>query len=347
MPILLVENGTFGGGIMPDGWQDGFVAELEAGGVDVRLAWAQEPEDVQAEWLAEAHGLVMFSHTHIDAEFLDRAPNLQIVCTPSVGFDNIDAVECAKRGIYVTNGAGSITETTADLALCLLLGACRRLGANHMAVVAGPEASQPTWFVGAGGLGDDPENKVLGVIGFGRIGQALAHKCRGAFNMEIIYYDPFHIQNTVVGARQMDTLDELLETADFVSINSVLDDSSRHLIGKEQLAKMKKGAYLVNAARGPLVDEEALAEALTSGHLGGAGLDVYEIEPPAFKEDGTTGPCDALRNAPNVFLQPHIGSATTAARQEQQFLAVRNIRAVFVEGRGPLTPVNSPLNPKL
>ena len=94
-------------------------------------------------------------------------------------------------------------------------------------------------------------------------------------------------------------------------------------------------------------DEEALAEALTSGHLGGAGLDVYEIEPPAFKEDGTTGPCDALRNAPNVFLQPHIGSATTAARQEQQFLAVRNIRAVFVEGRGPLTPVNSPLNPKL
>ena len=370
MPILLVENGTFGGGIMPDGWQDGFVAELEAGGVDVRLAWAQEPEDVQAEWLAEAHGLVMFSHTHIDAEFLDRAPNLQIVCTPSVGFDNIDAVECgkcsrslcvffrgslkkrciyvtAKRGIYVTNGAGSITETTADLALCLLLGACRRLGANHMAVVAGPEASQPTWFVGAGGLGDDPENKVLGVIGFGRIGQALAHKCRGAFNMEIIYYDPFHIQNTVVGARQMDTLDELLEAADFVSINSVLDDSSRHLIGKEQLAKMKKGAYLVNAARGPLVDEEALCDALESGHLAGAGLDVFEIEPPDTKPDGTIGPDERLRNAPNVFLQPHSGSATLAARQEMQYLCASNLKAALVDGRGPLTPVNAPLNPKL
>jgi glyoxylate reductase len=382
MPILVVEAATFGGNIMPEGWlvraptawahvphassshratfgapQEGEVAELEAAGVDVRLGLAQQPDDVQAEWLAEANALVMFSHTHIDAEFLDTCLNLQIVLTPSVGFDNIDAVECARRGIYVTNGAGSITETTADLTLCCLLGACRRLGANHMAVVAGPEASARTWFVGAGGLGDDPgeyfggPNKVLGIVGFGRIGQALAQKCRAAFNMDIIFHDISHVSSHVAGARQV-PFDELLATADFVSINSLLDDSSRHLIGKVELAKMKKGSYLINVARGPLVDEDALVEALESGHLAGAGLDVYEYEPPEAKpatddEPGTIGPGKALREAPNVFLQPHSGSATTRARQEMQYLCMRNIKAALVEGRGPLTPVNMPLNAKL
>ena len=305
-----------------------------------------QPEDVQKQWLAEADGFVLFSHSHVDGEFLDGCPNLGIIFTPSVGFDSIDAVECAKRGVWVTNGAGSITETTADLALCLMLGASRHLGSNHMEMKMDPAASSSNWFGGPEGLGDDLTNKTLGVCGFGRIGQNLAQKCRVAFNMRILYYDAFHVQHGVTGAEQV-SFEELLRESDFISINSVLDESSYHLFGAEEFAMMKKGSYLINAARGPLVDEEALAEALTSGHLGGAGLDVYEIEPPAFKEDGTTGPCDALRNAPNVFLQPHIGSATTAARQEQQFLAVRNIRAVFVEGRGPLTPVNSPLNPKL
>eukprot|EP01046_Picozoa_sp_COSAG06_P058817 COSAG06_NODE_11948_length_1443_cov_1.226935_1_plen_343_part_10 len=130
--------------------------------------------------------------------------------------------------------------------------------------------------------------------------------------------------------------DELLATADFVSINSLLDDSSRHLIGKVELAKMKKGSYLINVARGPLVDEDALVEALESGHLAGAGLDVYEYEPPEAKpatddEPGTIGPGKALREAPNVFLQPHSGSATTRARQEMQYLCMRNIKAALVE----------------
>jgi glyoxylate reductase len=339
------------------GWLEASVAELEAGGVDVRLGLAQQPDQVQAEWLAEAHALVMFSHTHIDATFLDTTPNLQIVFTPSVGFDNIDAVECARRGVYVTNGAGSITETTADLTLCCLLGACRRLGANHMAVVAGPDDSAPTWFVGAGGLGDDPgeyfggPNKILGIIGFGRIGQALARKCRAAFNMDIVFHDINHVSNHVTGARQV-SFDELLATADFVSVNCLLDDSSRHLIGKAELAKMQPGSYLINAARGPLVDEEALIEALESGHLAGVGLDVYEYEPPDAKpstddEPGTIGPSKRLREAPNVFLQPHSGSATTRARQEMQYLCMRNIKAALVEGRGPLTPVNMPLTPTL
>ena len=115
---------------------------------------------------------------------------------------------------------------------------------------------------------------------------------------------------------------------------------------------MKQGSYLINAARGPLVDEEALIEALESGHLAGAGLDVYEYEPPQVKpstddEPGTIGPSKRLREAPNVFLQPHSGSATTRARQEMQYLCMRNIKAALVEGRGPLTPVNMPLNPKL
>jgi glyoxylate reductase len=162
----------------------------------VRLGWAQQSDDVQAEWLAECHAIVLQSHIHVDGAWLDRAPNLGIVLTPSVGFDNINAPECASRGIYVTNGAGSITETTADLTLCLLLGACRRLGVNHMAVVAGPAASASSWFVGAGGLGDDPgnyfggPNKILGIVGFGRIGQALAQKCRAAFNMDIVRQAP-------------------------------------------------------------------------------------------------------------------------------------------------------------
>ena len=300
---------------------------------------------------------VLFSHVHVDAAFLDTTPNLQIVFTPSVGFDNIDAVECARRGIYVTNGAGSITETTADLTLCCLLGACRRLGVNHMAVVEGPSASRESWFIGVGGLGDDPgdyfggPNKILGVIGFGRIGQALARKCHAAFGMDIIFHDINNIKTPVAGARQV-SLDELLATADFVSVNSVLDDSSRHLIGKVELAKMKKGSYLINAARGPLVDEDALIEALESGHLAGAGLDVYEYEPPDVKpptddEPGTIGPSKRLRENPNVFLQPHSGSATLRARQEMQYLCMRNIKAALVEGRGPLTPVNMPLNPKL
>ena len=169
--------------------------------------------------------------------------------------------------------------------------------------------------------------------------------------MEIIFHDIAHISNHVAGATQV-SFDELLATADFVSINSLLDDSSRHLIGAAELAKMKHGSYLINCARGPLVDEAALVAALESGHLAGAGLDVYEHEPPDVKpadddEPGTIGPSMALREAPNVFLQPHSGSATTRARQEMQYLCMNNIKAALVEGRGPLTPVNMPLNAKL
>eukprot|EP01052_Picozoa_sp_SAG31_P041820 SAG31_NODE_6448_length_2014_cov_51.121155_3_plen_264_part_00 len=224
----------------------------------MRMGWAQQTPDVQATWLAEATCLVLQAHVHVDAAFLDGAPNLMLLATPSVGFDNIDAVECGRRGIYVTNGAGSITETTADLALCLLLGCMRHLGANHMIVKGGPEAHGNKWFIGEQ-LGDDPTNKILGVVGFGRIGQALAQKCRAAFNMEVIFYDAFHVQSAVVGARKVGSLEELLRTADVVSVNSVLDASTLGAFSHEQFAMMKKGAYLINAARGPLIDEDALA----------------------------------------------------------------------------------------
>ena len=120
-----------------------------------------------------------------------------------MGFDSIDAVECAKRGVWVTNGAGSITETTADLALCLMLGASRHLGSNHMEMKMDPAASSSNWFGGPEGLGDDLTNKTLGVCGFGRIGQNLAQKCRVAFNMRILYYDAFHVQHGVTGAEQV------------------------------------------------------------------------------------------------------------------------------------------------
>ena len=268
--------------------------------------------------------------------------------TPSVGFDNVDAVECARRNIWVTNGAGSITETTADLALCLLLGATRRLGANHMMVVEGtPKGSENRrkWFVGES-LGAELTSKTLGVVGFGRIGQALGRKCQAAFNMRVLYFDAFHVQSGVTGAEAV-SFDELLAESDFISINSQLDASTHHMFGAAQFAAMKPGSFLVNAARGPLVDEEALCDALESGHLGGAGLDVYEIEPPDENPDGSVGPSERLRRAPNIFLQPHSGSATLEARREMQVLCTRNLKAVLIDGSAPLTPVNRPAAPKI
>eukprot|EP01047_Picozoa_sp_COSAG01_P070130 COSAG01_NODE_10547_length_2135_cov_1.246071_1_plen_209_part_00 len=199
---------------------------------------------------------------------------MMLLATPSVGFDSIDASECERRGIWVANGAGSITDTTAELALCLMLGCMRHLGANHQMVAEGAKSHKGRWYIGEK-LGDSPLNKTLGVVGFGRIGQSLAEKCRVAFNMRVIYYDAFHVQSAVTGAQSV-TLEELLRDADVVSINAQLDESTHHLISHEQLALMKPGSYLINAARGPLVDENALVEALESGHLSGAGLDVCE-----------------------------------------------------------------------
>jgi len=276
---------------------------LAAAGHDVDVwpdALPPSPEALR-EHGRTAEGLLCLLTERIDTTFLDLAPNLRAIANFAVGVDNIDLDACAARRIPVGNTPGVLTDATADLAFALLLAAARQLAPAHAAVARG---AWGTWDP-SGFLGADVHGATLGIVGWGRIGQAVARRASG-FDMTVL-----HTRETA--------LHDLLAASDFVSLHTPLTPQTHHLIDAAALAAMKETAILVNTARGPIVDQRALGDALRSGAIAGAALDVTDPEPPA--------PDDPLLSAPNLLVVPHIGSATRTARERMAAMAVDNLLA--------------------
>src|SRR3989338_5800429 len=253
----------------------------------------------------------------IDKDVFDAAPSVKIFANFAVGFNNIALEEAKKRGVVITNTPGASTESVSEFTLALILNAARRVNEGDRFMRAGKfKGWGPPMF------GRDIKGMTLGIVGSGRIGAEVAKKALRGFEMKIIYYDV--IRNELLekeyGARFVSTLEELLRTADVVSLHVSLLPSTKHLINKERLAMMKKTAYLVNTSRGPVIDENALVDALKNGVIAGAGLDVFEFEPKTAK---------GLTRIENVVLTPHIAAGTEIARQEMARLAVTNLIAFF------------------
>ncbi|MGB3594079.1 MAG: D-glycerate dehydrogenase [Ornithinimicrobium sp.] len=296
---------------------------------DVDLHDADQPITREAllEKVRGADALVTLLTEKVDAEVLDAAgPQLQVVANVAVGYNNIDVPACAERGVVVTNTPDVLTEATADIAFGLVLMATRRLAEGERVI-----RSQTPWTWGMFYmLGTGLQGKTLGVIGMGGIGVATARRAK-AFGMQIAYSSRSGCDPTV--ARELDAprldFDELLSTADVISVHCPYSPATHHLIGAEQLAQMKETAYLINTARGPIVDEAALARALADGVIAGAGLDVFENEPAVHPD---------LLTLDNVAMVPHLGSATIETRTAMAQLAADNAVAVLA-GQPALTLV--------
>jgi len=264
------------------------------------------PRETLLAGVAEADGLLSLLVDQVDAELIDAAPRLRAVANYAIGFDNIDVEAATARGIQVGNTPDVLTDATADLAFALLLAMARRLPQGEAQV---REGRWRTWEP-AGDLGADLSGATLGIVGRGRIGDAVALRADG-FGMEVI----------ASSRRSGMPLEELLERADFVSLHCPLTPATRHLIGTEALQRMKPSAYLVNTARGGVVDQVALRLALIAGEIAGAALDVTDPEPlPAG---------DPLLEAPNLLVVPHVGSATVRTRERMAEMAVENLLAAL------------------
>jgi lactate dehydrogenase-like 2-hydroxyacid dehydrogenase len=261
----------------------------------------------------------------IDADVLAAPKRARILGQFGVGFNNIDIEAARAAGLVVTNTPGVLTDATADIALTLLLNVARRTYEGETMLRAGEWTGwRPTQL-----MGTSPQGKTLGIIGMGRIGKAMAKRCFHALDMEIVFHDAFPVADPGVPARQLDTVDAVLQAADFVSLHCPGGGENIHLIDARRLARMKPGAILVNSARGDLVDEAALVAALQAGTIAGAGLDVFEREPAVSK---------ALTTMHNVCLLPHLGSATIETRVAMGMTVVENLLAFF-DGREPPTRV--------
>lgn len=272
-------------------------------------------------------GLVCLITDAIDAPLLAACPDLKVVANVAVGFNNIDVAEATRRGVVVTNTPDVLTETTADFAWTLLMATARRVVEADRYVREGKFTQWEFMLL----LGGDIHGKTLGIIGFGRIGRAVARRARG-FDMRVLYQDAVAADPATereLRATRTDTA-TLLRESDFVTLHTPLLPETRHLINAQSLKTMKKTAYLVNASRGPVVDEAALAQALQEGWIAGAGIDVFEREPEVHP---------ALMGLPNAVLAPHIASASSDTRLKMANLAVDNCLAVL-EGKTPPTPVN-------
>ncbi|QQR99450.1 MAG: D-glycerate dehydrogenase [Austwickia sp.] len=278
--------------------------------------------------IAGADAVVTLLTEKVDEEFLAAAGDqLKVVANVAVGFNNIDVPACDAHGVVATNTPKVLTETTADTAFGLMLMATRRFGEGERIIRSGTPWQWGMFYL----LGMGLQGKTVGIVGMGQIGQAMARRCV-AFGMDVVYSDEFELDAATAaalgGARKV-SVDELLATADVVSLHCPLMDSTKHLINAESLRKMKRTAYVVNSARGPVVDEAALVDALKSGEIAGAGLDVFENEPAVHP---------GLLECENVVLLPHLGSATTETRTAMADLAAQNVLALL-DGGEAVTPV--------
>ncbi len=298
--------------IIPDEGLDLIKAECE---VDLWEGELPPPYDVLLAHVRDKDGLVSLLTDKIDAQLMDANPRLKVVSQMAVGFDNVDVAAATARGIPVGNTPGVLTDTTADFAFALLMAAARRIVEGADYVRAG---KWKTW--GPKLLtGQDIHGATLGIIGFGRIGQGVARRASG-FGMRVMYYDVYRRPDLEesMGVTYAD-MDTLLREADFVSIHTDLNPQTRHLFNADTFPKMKKNAILVNTARGPIVDPDALCNALKKGQIRGAALDVTEPEPI---------PMDSpLLSLPNCLIVPHIASASVATRGMMAEMAARNLLA--------------------
>lgn len=294
---------------------------------DVRM-WDQEdipvPREVLEEEMKEVDGLLCLLTEQIDESLIEQAPNLKIIANMAVGHNNIDVQSATKRGIMVTNTPGVLTETTADLTFGLLLATARRMMEAEDYLRSGKwETWSPMQLTG-----QDVYGATLGIIGLGRIGEALAKRAKG-FDMNIVYFNRSrkYEQEKELGI-EYQTLEKLLQISDFVCVMLPLTPETNYMIGKEQLELMKGTAVLINTARGGIIDEKALYQALESRGIWAAGLDVFEEEPVPVDHP--------LLTLPNVVTLPHIGSASIATRLKMAALAVQNL----MEGLSGDTPRN-------
>lgn len=285
------------------------------------------PREVLLDRVRDIDGLVCLLTDRIDAELLDHAPKLRVVSQMAVGYDNIDVAACTARGIKVGNTPGVLTETTADLAFALLMATARRLVEGDRAVRSGQWKTWSPLYM----AGRDVHHATLGIVGMGRIGYEMARRATG-FQMTILYTDqrPNPAAERDFGARRVE-LDELLRESDFVTLHTPLLPETTKLIGARELALMKPTAMLINTARGPVVDQRALYEALRDGVIAAAGLDVFEVEPVPLDEP--------LLQLENVVVLPHIGSASIATRTRMSVIAADNLIA-GLKGEPLPYPVN-------
>ncbi len=285
-------------------------AELDYHDSDESLA----PADLAAR-LDGKQGLVCQLTDKITPALMEAAPELKVVSNVAVGFDNIDIAAATSRGLIVTNTPGVLTDTTADLAFALILGAGRRLGEAERYLRAG---RYKQWRIDLL-TGWDIWGAALGIVGLGRIGQAVARRGRG-FNMRLLYNDPVRQSRQVEEELGVEYVSkrELLEQSDFVTLHCALTPETRHLIAAADLQAMKPTAVLVNTSRGPVVDEAALAEALDCGEIAAAGLDVFEEEPKVHPR---------LVECENALILPHIASASVATRTRMCMIAAENMAA--------------------
>jgi glyoxylate reductase len=249
--------------------------------------------------------------------------HLKIVANVAVGYDNIDVDAATAGGIMVSNTPGVLTETTADFSWAMLMAVARRIPEGHALVRAGNFQGWGIMML----LGGDVHGKTLGLVGFGRIGQAMAKRA-GGFDMRVLYYDPVIEADRIaaqLGATKVE-LDSLLRESDFVSVHTPLAPDTRHLIGAPQFSLMKKTAYLINTSRGPVLDEAALSDALRSGEIRGAALDVFENEPEVFP---------GLLDQETAVITPHIASATVETRTRMATMAAENVIAALNGARPP------------
>lgn len=278
------------------------------------------------ERLPECDGLLSMFNFPIDKDIIDAGARLKIISNFGVGFNNVDIDYAKSKGIVVTNTPDPVVEPTAELAFALMSALSRRVTECNRKLQTGDDIR---WGV-MENLGSGLYNKTLGIVGMGRIGQSVAKRA-AVSGMKIIYYNRHRLPEDIERKYSAEyvSLDSLLSQSDYISLHTPLDESTYHLIDAEALSKMKKGVFLVNTARGPVVDESALVAALECGHIGGAGLDVFEKEPEI--NNGLLG-----RN--NVILVPHIGTATVEARIAMGRYAVKNI-TLFFDGESPLSRV--------
>jgi glyoxylate reductase len=290
--------------------------------------YAPPPKKLIIEKAAKVDALATLLSDKIDAEVFDTAPNLKIVAQMAVGFDNVDVAEATKRGIYVTNTPGVLTETTADFAWALLMAVTRRV------VEADKYVRSGQWKVGWHPMmlqGRDIYGATLGIVGLGRIGCAIALRAKG-FNMKVLYHDvvrrPDYEKQYDLKFTDVDTI---FKTADFITINTPLTKETHHLVDEKKLRMMKKTAYIVNNARGPIVDQTALYKALKEGWIAGAALDVFEEEPTPVD--------NPLLKLDNIVVAPHISSASFETRAKMAEMVAENLIAFF-EGKTPPNLVN-------
>lgn len=298
-------------------------ADVEVNPVDAPMDRAE-----LLERIADCHGVVGLLTDRIDAEFFDAAPLLKGYANYAVGFDNIDVAEATRRTLPVSNTPGVLTDATAECAWALLFAVARRVVESDRVMRSGRWTGWgPLQFIGG-----DVSGRTLGIVGAGRIGTAMALMGRG-FNMKVLYTSSSGRRNEVLESQlnaRLADFDTLLAESDFISIHTPLTPATRHLFDAGAFSRMKRTAYIVNTARGPVIKEDDLAAALKAGTIAGAGLDVFENEPSM---------APGLAELDNVVVLPHIGSATRSSRTDMATLAARNLIAML-DGGKPETCLN-------